>query len=479
MAVAKIGSSTVYGNLKPRSSFTAAQQSILDAGGNVNGYAVVEGHYAYVGPGRTGQEAYRAVFGTYKNDGTDMGMTGNTLAGGGGPEADTQFIADRSMPDIAANDAAVVRQNTMAYAELVMRYGENSPAATGYLDISKGGGYKIDRSLLGEATQILKSGDPLARMTWERQPYVGSKGYVPPTQQMADRMYGAGSGSPGQAGADGNLSQAGRDAYARLKQVLSDYGLGDLADFVKQQLIEGRSEAEITQAMRETDTFKKRFPAIAERQKLGLPAISPGEYVAYERTARQMMRAAGLPEGFFDSNSDFTDFLVKDLSVKELGDRVAGAAHAMYATDPTDQAEWRRLGFGDGDIAALWLNPDVAQPLLEKRTAAAQISGTAVRAGFGGLSADEALGFAGQGVSEQQAQQGFGQLAHDRELFGALDSGEDTISRQEQLAAGVGGNAQAQARIEQRARRRKAAFSGGGGFAGGQAGLSGLGGSSA
>ena len=266
-----------------------------------------------------------------------------------------------------------------------------------------------------------------------------------------------------------------RDSYARLNTVLADYGLGTLGASVQSWLVEGLSESEITQRMRDTNEFKTRFPAIAERTKKGLSPISPGEYVAYERNARQMMRAAGLPEGFYDSPEDFSKFLNNDLSIAELGDRVTLAANAAFKMPKEDRDALARFGAGPGDITAFWLNPDTAQPLLERKYAAAQLAGSAQRTTYGQLDETTASGLADLNVTAQQAEQGFGELANSRELFGALDSGEDVIDQDAQLDAQFRGSAAARRRIEQRAKRRTATFEAGGGFASAQGGITGLG----
>jgi hypothetical protein len=266
-----------------------------------------------------------------------------------------------------------------------------------------------------------------------------------------------------------------RDAYARLQTVLNEYGLGSLAATVQAWLIEGLSEDEIVQRMRETPEFKTRFPAIEERRKKGLAPISPGEYVAYERQARQMMRAAGIPEGFYDQQEDFTTFLVNDMSLAEMGDRITLAADAAFKMPAEDREALSRWGLGPGDMTAYWLDPTKAQPMLERKQAAAKLSGAAQRSRFGGLDEGTATGLAQLGVTASQAEQGFGQLYDARELFGALDAGEDAIGQGEQIDAAFRGNAQAQRRIEQRKRRRQGVFEGGGGFASGQGGITGLG----
>ncbi len=266
-----------------------------------------------------------------------------------------------------------------------------------------------------------------------------------------------------------------RDAYARLSEVLNTYGLGSLGGTIQQWLVEGISESEVVQRMRETQEFKTRFPAIEARRKAGLSPISPGEYVAYEKNARQMMRAAGLPEGFYDSNDDFTRFLTNDLSPAELGDRITMASNAAFKMPKEDRDALAAWGMGPGDLTAFWLDPDKAQPLLERKYAAAQLAGAAKRTTFGTLTEQTASELATLGVTAQQAEQGFGQLANSRELFASLDSTEDTIDQGTQLGAAFGGNANAQRRIEQRKRKREATFEGGGGYASSQQGLVGLG----
>lgn len=387
-----------YGKVRARTLFTPAQQAVMDKGGNYAGYAVVDGHFTYVGEGRSGRDAYYAVH----------------------PDQRPAPAAAPGVPD----DSVGMEGIALAPAPVAPPVGptmQDSPV------------------------------DPTNPVTDPSQP-------VAPTAAATAK------------------ADAQHNAYGLVLKTLSDYGLPEsLAQWAWEQIVAGRGQDEVLLDLQDRQEFKDEFPEIEARKKAGLTAISPAYVVNYRQQAARLMRAAGLPEGFYDSKQDFQDLLTKDVSLNELGDRIAGAAHAAFTTDPVVRQEWRNLGFGDGDLTALWLNPDVAQPLLEKRTAAAQLSGTAVRSGFGGLQSFEALDLADQGVDPGQAQAGFGRLTQQRELFSPLDSGESTISRQEQLDAGVGGNAAAQARIEERARRRRAQFSGGGSFAAGQQGMTGLG----
>lgn len=269
--------------------------------------------------------------------------------------------------------------------------------------------------------------------------------------------------------------QRQRDAKARIMSVLSEYGLESLADFVWQQILAGKSEIEVLQDLRNTPEFKTRFPAIEARTKAGMPPLSPGEYVAYERQARQIMRAAGLPESFYDTNDDFTRYLTRDVSLSELNDRIQLGRKAMFE-QPREVIDtlMRDYGATEGELTALFLDPDRALPLVEKQWRAAQIGGAGARTGFGSTRAENER-LADLGISAEQAQQGFGLLGESRELFQSLDGGEDVIDREEQLGAAFEDNPNARRRIEQRRRRRIGAFEAGGSFATSQTGVSGLG----
>lgn len=280
---------------------------------------------------------------------------------------------------------------------------------------------------------------------------------------------------PNQAAIDEAKRLRQNDARARILSVLAEYGLESLADFVWQQILAGKSDAEVLQDIRNTQQFKDRFPAIEARTKAGLAPISPGEYVAYERQARQIMRASGLPENFYDSKDDFTRFLVGDVSISELNDRVQLGKQAAFEA-PAEVREMlvRDYGMTEGDLTAFFLDEKAALPLLEKKYRAAQIGGAGVRTGFGSTRVENER-LADLGITAGQAEQGFGVLSDSQELFGALDRGEDTISRTEQIGAALEGNSAARRRIEQRRRRRQSQFESGGSFASGQTGVSGLG----
>lgn len=270
-----------------------------------------------------------------------------------------------------------------------------------------------------------------------------------------------------------------QDAVAYLNELLSSYGLGELSNWAYEQVIAGNSPAMVRQLLWEQPAFKRRFKVIFDRRDRGLPPISVDEVLDYERSARQLFQAAGLPPGFYDSPDDFYSFLVNDVSLSELNSRVEIARDYVYRSDPTVRQEARRLyGLTEGQEIAYVLDRSRALPLIQSQFLAAQNAGASLRSGYGQLNRTEAERLAALGIDPNRAEQGFGALVASRQLFQALpglEEAEDDITREDQLGAAFGGNAKARERLERRGESRVAAFRGGGGFVTDREGFAGLG----
>lgn len=320
--------------------------------------------------------------------------------------------------------------------------------------------------------------------------YGGVGGAVPPGTSQAGGLhdvvtgrgdYGTlrgkvGTGGTGTTGAPGSGTPDQNDAFALLMSTLNQYGLGSLADWAWSQLLNNRSANEILLDMYNQPAFKQRFPAIAARQAAGLPPLSPGEYIAYEDQARQMMRAAGFPPGFYDQSNDFTQFLTDDVSLSELSQRVSLYTQAAYQVPlETRQMLKNYYGIDEGGLAAYFADPNVALPVLQQQEQAATIGGDASRQHFDNLTRSEAERLASLGVTDQQAQQGFGQVYNARELFQQLPGEAGGQPTRADALGFVAGDAASQQALDVQARRRKAQFQTGGGFAQTQTGPSGLG----
>lgn len=306
-------------------------------------------------------------------------------------------------------------------------------------------------------------------MTWTPVPTQRTPNHpaVPvPSQARIDSLAG------GLASSDGTADQ--RNAYAIIQQTLDAYGLGGLASWAWQEIVAGKSQSQVLLDMQNTPEFKQAFPEVAGRLAAGLPAMSPADIINYRTQARQMMQAAGLPAGFYDQPSDFTGFIVGDMSLSELQSRVDLAKQAAFEVPQTVRDHLAAYyGLDAGHLAASFLDPGKAEPLLARDFAAAQAGGAAVTTGFGDINATQAERLADLGVSPAQAQAGFSQLAGMRQLMSPLPGEATTgVSVDQQLAAQFGQDADAQAKILARQRQREAPFTGGGSFVTGQGGTS-------
>lgn len=269
-----------------------------------------------------------------------------------------------------------------------------------------------------------------------------------------------------------NFSQRG--AFSILQDILRQYGLESLQDSIQKWLEDGTSEDEILQKMRQTPEFKQRFPAIVEREARGLPPLSPGDYVNYEREARQLLRSFGLPAGFYDSPEDFTDLLIADVSISELNSRVEQGYHRVAQLDQTVRETFRDwFGVqGDDALAAFFLDPDKSLPSLERMVSSSEIGAEGRRMHIG-LDQTMAERLFGVGVDQGQAHSGLQELDTQRQTFNeTVDETNDLALEKEGVEGQFGLDSNASEAIRRRKGERVAKFAGGGGAAQTQRGTS-------
>jgi hypothetical protein len=202
------------------------------------------------------------------------------------------------------------------------------------------------------------------------------------------------------------------DAFSIVRTMLAQWGLSSLEQHVATMLQDGDPQEIVVAKLRDTQEYKTRFAANAQRMAKGLAPLSEGEYIATEQSYREVMRSYGLPQGFYDSQDDFQRFLAADVSPQEMRDRVVLAAERYQGADEGTKRQFTRFGFTPGEAVASILDPDAALPVLRQKITAASIAAEAA-ASFGNdqrLTTDRALELAQQGVTEEQARRGFGEL---------------------------------------------------------------------
>lgn len=274
--------------------------------------------------------------------------------------------------------------------------------------------------------------------------------------------------------ADIRQQQQRTDARAVIQSTLAQYGLQDLSQYLYDLVAGGEVNLNnadaIVQKIKDQPTYIQRFPANQARLKRGLPELDPATYIGLERQYLATLRANGLPEKFYDDpKEDFAKWIEGDVSPAEVQVRIEQGYNAVADADPMVVAEMRRLyAVGDGDLAAYFLDPERAQPLLtgkqlQRQAQAANISARAQEQAGITLNATFAEELASRGISAQQALAGFGEIGALGELTQTF-AGEEAIDVQDFIGAAFGYSPQATQQIERRRRQRVAEFTGGGGF---------------
>ncbi len=215
-------------------------------------------------------------------------------------------------------------------------------------------------------------------------------------------------------------AQNGPNWFDELTTMFRQNGLEALATTVISLAQQGYVGAAFDLQLQQSDAYRQRFAANEARKRAGLPVLSPAEYLATERQFRQVMQTAGLPAGFYDDPSDFQRFLENDTSVAEINDRVQGALSLAKQTDAGYRsmlANTFGVGLTDGDIAAYFLDQKRALPILQRQQQAVGIANAARMQGLT-YSQQRASQLAELGITGEQAQQAYGQIASATETFG-------------------------------------------------------------
>jgi hypothetical protein len=133
--------------------------------------------------------------------------------------------------------------------------------------------------------------------------------------------------------------------------------------------------------------YNKRFAANARRASAGLPQLLPATYIELEQGYRTAMMNRGMPEGLFDSEDDFTDLIAKDISVREVEDRLDLALdYINFSGNDGVKQELREIyGMTDSEMAAYVIDPGRTADYLEresnKRFRQASVGGAAENQG--------------------------------------------------------------------------------------------------
>jgi hypothetical protein len=264
-----------------------------------------------------------------------------------------------------------------------------------------------------------------------------------------------------------------------IQSFLEEYQLGSLGDWAWTLYTTSGTEdinefvrGQLTVELPKQEAFKVRFPAYEQLRASGR-GISVDQYRQYEKDAVDLAHTYGLPMAMFEDRDYLAQMMISDVSGRELEQRMVINREAAYNAPPEVRSALEQM-YGVGRTAealtAYYFDPDKALPILQQQFQASQIAGASLQQG---IATDQATAerLAQQGVTFEQAQQGFRQVANDRALtYGAGDTvGSDTAT------AAAFGNQAAQAETTRVRKARQGAFASGGGAAESQKGVSGLG----
>ena len=209
----------------------------------------------------------------------------------------------------------------------------------------------------------------------------GSGGSKP--QGMSVREYIEYQEQAAQSAARAQARETRLGVYDWVRSSFQQWGMPDgFANEVIGIVKDARSPEQAMTMIRDTDAYRTRFAGNIARAEAGFGMLSEAEYLNLESSYRQSMRAAGLPDGFYDDPNDFADFISKDVSPEEIAARAEIAGSLAQQKDPQLWKELESRGISKGDAAAYMLDPDRALPAIQRKLAGADIGRAAREAGI-------------------------------------------------------------------------------------------------
>jgi hypothetical protein len=320
--------------------------------------------------------------------------------------------------------------------------------------------------VLGQAQSYVDKTEPIIAQKYQDLGYV----YNPSTGQATPN---ASTGINASANKDATISQETRDAFAIIKGVFLQYGLGDLGATIETLMREGYGPEEAALALKTDSRYNaayiKRFKGNETRRAAGLNVLKEAEYLALENSYNETLKAYGLESYFgIDSTtkqSAMADIIGKDISAVEFGSRVSTAVDRVSKADAATKKAFNDFyGIGETDLVKYFLDPAKSLVDLKEKATTAEIGGAALSQAGLTSSLASAQELARYGVSREQAQLGYGQIAEDLPTAGSLGRiyGESgiTYNQADAESAQFKGLASAKRKKEQLTQLERNQFSG-------------------
>ena len=241
------------------------------------------------------------------------------------------------------------------------------------------------------------------------------------------------------------------DQIAAISALLSSYGLGDLTGAITEAVQKGYSNDTIQLIMQDPGSkdplavaFQTRFSGNKARFAAGKTVLSPGEYLAAERTYSQVLQSYGVAS--LATKTTMSNFISGDISAAEVADRVGLAIDRVKNADPFTKAALAEYypSLNQTDIVSALLDPAEGLPALKRKVQIAEIGGAAkiqglttgltttsgVASGYQGVTTGSlgAESLAQFGITQEEARKGYqtvAEIAPRAEFLSSISGGED------------------------------------------------------
>jgi len=311
-------------------------------------------------------------------------------------------------------------------------------------------------------TQTTRVADMAEALGYQVNP---STGVVEPKTVVA-----SGGGNQIQTNLDNKLSTTPTldtkkiDAIAAISALLSSYGLGDLSGAVTEAVQKGYTSDTIQLIMQDPNSkdplavaFQTRFSGNKARFAAGKAVLSPGEYLAAERSYTQVLQSYGVAS--MATKDKLSSFIGNDISAAEVADRVGLAIDRVKNADPFVKAALAEYypTLNQADIVSAVLDPAEGLPALKRKIQIGEIGGAAAIQGLktglastsgmaaglenvtsGALGAEALASF---GITQEEARKGYqtvASIAPRAEFLSSISTGEDYTRLQAEQEAFLG-----------------------------------------
>ena len=253
-------------------------------------------------------------------------------------------------------------------------------------------------------------------------------------------------------------------AFTTLKTQFEKYGLGSLADTIKNLVLNGTSIADATLKLRDTPAYQLRFAGNTIRLKEGKNLYDEGTYLGLENDFAESFAAYGqnalLGPTRESAQAKFAEYIGMDKSPVEIKNRIKLAVDEVKGR-PEILKTFNEYfpSLDENDLVSYFLDPKDTLSRLQTKVQTAQIGTAASRQGLQSSSANS-LELAQFGLTEEQANVGYQKVARDLptiEKLGSIDN--VNINQTTTENAYLKGLASEQRKIDQAAERERNRFS--------------------